>query len=343
MREWLDTHVELIGDEEMKLRRDCNALINEHQEVVQRIEEVQLAMEDAKGNEDLRAEYDDLKEEYDELVMVRKGLRLEVSDAKKAVEKARKARVGDEAGLDTKTNVILNEEGIVPEAFHSGQLNGVDCRKLMDNVVNIVRDIKEEARKVLVKNRERFGAELTLTDEALHEKMESFNRLLRVMDVVFATLRTPAPTSGEHVTAKESIGVFKELWCGMGISITVKAHVLFDHAVDQFMKEGGVADRGEDFIEKHHQKVGRIDHLFSRMNGRCFEQSQMAALKRMHLQDHPIIKEQIQKVNESSKRDFTVKNRETSEQRKKQARHQNRKETTQFQWYLDIKNKVNDS
>jgi hypothetical protein len=342
MMEWLDTHVELIGQEEMQLRRDCNAMICEHQAIVERMEEVKLAMEVAKGNVDLKEEYDELKEENDELVIHRKELRLMVLDAKKAVEKARKARVGDEEGLDTKVDLILNVEKIVPAAFHSGQLNGVDCRRLMDNVVNIVRAIKEEAKKTLVKNRDRFGS--ALTDEKLDEKMESFNRLLRVMDVVFATLRTPAPTSGEHVTAKESIGVFKELWCGLGISITVKAHILFDHAVDQFvMKEGGVADRGEDFIEKHHQKVGRIDHLFSRMNGRCFEQSQMAALTRMHLQDHPVIKQQIEKVNESSKRDFTVKNRETSDQRKKQARHQNRNDTTEFQWYLDIKNKLHDS
>ena len=365
MKAWLDTHVELIGDAEMAIRRNCMAVIKEHLEVTERLDIVcsakaiayhtklrlkgelkelkELNIVDSEKEEEAARNIihlENLRREYKELVKRKKELREKEKDLTKKVKDGKKERIGDEDGLDTIINkIVLMIARIAPQAFHGGSLNGVDCRRFLDNVVEIMNAIKEESIKRLEKSIEKFGATLTVAE--LDEKMESFYKLYRVMDVVFATLRTPAPTSDEIKRLEDTIKVFKELWIELDISITVKAHVLFDHGLEQIKKEGGIADRGEDFIEKHHQKVTRIDHLYSSLPTQCFEQAQMAAIKRMHLNDHPVIQQQIEKVNQKSRRNFTNDERSTAAERKKEIRDQNREDTTTSQWFNEILNKLN--
>ena len=59
------------------------------------------------------------------------------------------------------------------------------------------------------------------------------------MDVLISLLCTPAPTDIEIEEARRSVKNLKVLWLKIGLSQTPKAHILFDHAVDQFEKFGG--------------------------------------------------------------------------------------------------------
>ena len=66
---------------------------------------------------------------------------------------ATEARVGDKDGLDTIINEIMRRRAmIVPQAFHGGQLNGVHCRRLLNEVEDIMKDISKEATKRLKEN-----------------------------------------------------------------------------------------------------------------------------------------------------------------------------------------------
>ena len=67
--------------------------------------------------------------------------------------------------------------------------------------------------------------------------------LFEVMDVIFTLLRTPDPKEEEIKDTKDAIDVLEGLWFDMKLSITPKAHVLFEHALDQCINFGGIADK----------------------------------------------------------------------------------------------------
>jgi hypothetical protein len=231
--------------------------------------------------------------------------------------------------------------GIVPQAFHGGAFNGVDCRRFLNEVHDIMDAIRKESAERLRKNIEKHPEQVKITNNDLEEKIDTYTNLFNTMDAVFSLLRTPAPTALEKKQAEESIEVFKTLWLKLEISITVKAHILFDHAMDQLNKEGGIADRVEDFIEKHHQTIKRLDHLTGTMPSRCFKQQQTAQLQRLHAKNHPRIENQVKKVTEESRRKFKGERAETAEHRNKRARNDKRQETMNSEFFKDIINNKN--
>ena len=95
-----------------------------------------------------------------------------------------------------------------------------------------------------------------VTQKELDEKLVTFTSLFQAMDLVFYLLRQPAPTPKEVKDAEEAVYVLEQLWKNLELNITVKAHLLFEHGIEQFTSAvGGIADRVEDFIEKYHQKI----------------------------------------------------------------------------------------
>ena len=231
--------------------------------------------------------------------------------------------------------------GIVPQAFHGGALNGVDCKRFLNEVDDIMADIRKESAERLKKNIEKHPEQVKITSDDLEKKLDTYTKLFDTMDAVFYLLRKPAPTELERKQAEESIEVFKTLWLELEISITVKAHILFDHAMDHMNKEGGIADRVEDFIEKHHQTIKRLDHLTATMPSRCFKQQQTTQLGRLHTQSHPVIQNQVKKVTEESRRKFKGERGETAEHRNKRARNEKRQETMNSEFFKDILNNKN--
>jgi hypothetical protein len=231
--------------------------------------------------------------------------------------------------------------GIVPQAFHGGAFNGVDCRRFLNEVDDIMDAIRKESAERLRKNIEKHPEQVKITRKILEDKLDSYTKLFSTMDAVFSLLRTPAPTDLEKQQAKESIKVFETLWLELGISITVKAHILFDHAMDHLNKQGGIADRVEDFIEKHHQIIKRLDHLTGTISSKCFKQQQMTLLGRLHTKSHPVIQNQVNRILEESRRKFKGERGETAEHKKKRARNEKREETMNSEFFKDIINNKN--
>ena len=354
LREWLDRKVELMGEAEMILRKDCIKAIEEYAAVKERINDMKVDIQVQKHNRDrllaellqvggrtdekdlelvsLDSYIKELKDECDELEDERPELRVKEADLKKKVQKATEARVGNRDGLDTKINEIMRRRAkIVPQAFHGGQLNGVDCRRLLNEVEDVMSDIKDESRKRLQENIVKYQIEVT--QKELDDKIDEYTNLFQVMDLVFALLRTPAPTESEVKEAKEAISVLEILWYDLDISITVKAHVLFEHGFEHFSRSvGGIADRVEDFIEKYHQKIKRLDSLTNRMPKQCFRLQQLVQLRRLHQENHPKVQRQIEMVQNESKRNLK-RSELTAHDRKKQKRRQSRKDTQSNEIY----------
>ena len=347
MREWLDVKVEFIGEHEMMLRWACKEAVKEHAESNERLSEARNDRDKEKQNrqrllgellsgqrthekdlefERIEGRIEELTIEIEEIENDKPILKMNEANLKKKVKAATEARVGDKDGLDTIINEIMRRRAmIVPQAFHGGQLNGVHCRRLLNEVEDIMKDISKEATKRLKENIKKYN--VMVTQKELDGKFVTFTSLFQAMDLVFYLLRQPAPTPKEVKDAEEAVYVLEQLWKNLELNITVKAHLLFEHGIEQFTSAvGGIADRVEDFIEKYHQKIKRLDHLTNCMPDQCFKTQQLVQIRRLYQENHPEIQRQIAIVNERSKRNLSSTGL-SAEQRNKHKRRKTRGET----------------
>ena len=49
---------------------------------------------------------------------------------------------------------------------------------------------------------------------------------------------------------RRRISIMKTQWLAMGLSITPKAHLIFEHVADDQMRFGGIGDKIEDPLKK---------------------------------------------------------------------------------------------
>ena len=77
-----------------------------------------------------------------------------------------------------------------------------------------------------------------------------------MFDGLFSLLReTPDTITPEKIeTAERFLEKAMQAWRSISISITVKAHVLEDHCIDQMRFFQGIGDYAEDFVEREHQE-----------------------------------------------------------------------------------------
>ena len=282
----------------------------------------------------------DCKEELIELKNQKKTKRSDLTKLNDKLKIHRKKRLGDKDGLDTYIDQVLGDVAkIYPQAFHSGEMNGVCCKRFLNNIEEIMIQVRTKSLERLAQEDEDDNDETQrkrCSVEKLTKMVDEYTTLFQVMDIVFATLRIPAPTDEEVQEAKEAIFVLETLWRNLSLVITPKAHVLFEHTVEQFENFGGIADKVEDFVEKAHQEGKRLEHLTSRMPKQCYRQMQLVQIQRMWIQNHPKIQERIKKVHTSCKRSFQCDREETHEVRKKRLRLASRVDTKQKAFYVDL-------
>ena len=87
----------------------------------------------------------------------------------------------------------------------------------------------------------------------LTEVIDKFQCLFEITDVVFSHLRILDPTEEEMDSTEKAINEMKRIWKDMEIYFTPKAHILFEHMIDQIQFFEGIADVVGDFIECLHQ------------------------------------------------------------------------------------------
>ena len=215
----------------------------------------------------------------------------------------RKKRLGRTDGLDSLIDDLLKKEAnIYREAYHGGEMNGVCVRRfleqssfLMDKMTELVCE-----RRNINNGRRRYDNRCT--SEELKETLNTYNDLFRVMDLVFSLLRIPAPTKYDIKNAKKAVAKLEEIWRGLNISETPKAHILFKHTVLQYELFGGIADKVEDFVEKSHQVGKRLEYLTSRLPSGDYQRKQHIHFQRMWMHQDPRVEQQILNVHTSRKR-----------------------------------------
>lgn len=239
-----------------------------------------------------------------------------LSEVHKEMKKLRKVcsdmcakRNKDKNGMGALVEAILKEvANATPEAYHGGDLNGVCCRRLLNNIDEIMRSVhvlcKRRRLEAIDAMQEAGEEDTTCSEEELTEKIRTYTNLFLVMDNVFVLTRIIAPTEDEIDEAERAIKALEIMWKMLRLSVTVKAHILFEHTIF-FMRtvEGGIADKGEDFIEKAHQDGCKLEHMTMRMGG-PWEEKQRTQLSRQWVSSEPGVQSQIDKINNASIRTF---------------------------------------
>ena len=100
-------------------------------------------MIEIKTSEDAREIYDSYVIDIKELTKKKKNCNQELRKLKLDFKKEQQKRSNDSNGLEYLLHEILEDFHIQKQHFHGGAMNGVCCRRLLDNVDSIFVRIKE--------------------------------------------------------------------------------------------------------------------------------------------------------------------------------------------------------
>ena len=176
-------------------------------------------------------------------------------------------------------------------------MNGVCCRRLLDNIDQIFENINEIITDKLKEQRKKDEDIEYITLVCM-----KFHDIFEVVDLVFFRLRTLSPSVEEIEKTKKAISVLKDLWNDLELLKGPKLHILFDHTIEQVELFGGIADLVEDFVEKYHQIGKKLDYLVARMNAQSFRQQELVKIRRQWLASNPLVHNRIDQVTQMRKR-----------------------------------------
>ena len=195
----------------------------------------------------------------------------------------------------------MEESNIKKQHFHGGSMNGVCCRRLLDETDVIVEKIQLLV-KDKVSKRKRDDNKKCVPLSELTKVLGTFKSLFECIDLVFCKLRILDPTVEEIEEIKIAIKGLEQVWTELDLSITPKMHILLKHTVDQVEWFGGIADKVEDFVEKSHQFGNKLNYLVARMKSQCFRQQELVKIRRQWLTSNPSVSKRIATVHKSNKR-----------------------------------------
>ena len=133
-------------------------------------------------------------------------------------------------------------------------MNGICCRRLLENVDSIFSEVKDAMLECLEKRSEITSKQV----EILTSVLNNFMKLFEVQqDLVFSKLRILDPMSEEIEGVEKGIQMLEKLWKKLDVNIIPKCHLLFDHVIDQVQEYNGIAD----LVEHAHEAGKTLDHL----------------------------------------------------------------------------------
>jgi hypothetical protein len=245
----------------------------------------------------------------------RKKLRESISVLSKYCKEARKKRKLREDGIENKVDNILKPFQIQPAAYHGGDFIGNDCLRYMANAEEIFKNLQTSCETMRQVSKR-------CTEHELSKKLGEYFKVIKTMDVTFKELRDPAPVEEGISNLEKIIKVLEIYWRNAGLSITVKAHILFEHAMPQVRRLDGIADLVEDFVEKAHQEGKGYEEMTKRMSA-GFQAQEEVQIKRQWAASDPEVqttKEDVTKgARRKRKRASTISEAEAQRKQKRAA------------------------
>ena len=143
-----------------------------------------------------------------------------------------------------------------------------------------------------------------ITIAACKSKLQKYEEVFELLDATFACLRIIDPTEDEFCLAQQLVDRVKAAWDDLELSVTPKAHILFEHVVPLSRKFGGLGDKVEEFIEEMHQQQKRQTQLVSRMSA-GFEAQMRTTHRNLWMNNHPLVERELANVNTFKKRNVS--------------------------------------
>ena len=96
-----------------------------------------------------------------------------------------------------------------------------------------------------------------VTDENSEQVWITHAKILRQLYVAFSCLWQVDRTCERIIEAGSSVAASMKTWRKIGLSVTPKAHIFEDHAIESMQAINGLGVTTEDFIELSHQYGAR--------------------------------------------------------------------------------------
>ena len=135
-----------------------------------------------------------------------------------------------------------------------GELNGVNCRRLMKHYVDIINDINE----ILIET-----SKCEVSDVDISKATNKYNNLLIEIDGANRCIWTLS--SDDILIDKTRIHIKNTmmLWRELKLLVNPLAHLLEDHILTQMNSiYGGITNKIEDHIERRHQVSKRFEKRY---------------------------------------------------------------------------------
>ena len=155
-------------------------------------------------------------------------------------------------GLETKMLKVLEGFDVQLASYHGGTFNGTDIKKIMNNA----KYIFDSFAKLLTRGK-RIGCKLN--DNQIVDKCNKYEHLFLLWDGAFSAARTNNPQKKDIDEFTYFINAAFECHKRIGCSITPKVHLMKAHCAWQMANlEGGLGDKGEDWVEQKHQDMAKL-------------------------------------------------------------------------------------
>lgn len=180
------------------------------------------------------------------------------------VKKLFMTRFNKSQSLDTVLEVIISTFGVVIQAFHGGSMQGNACKRLVEQIDDVMERLIPLCSECLNERRQIAFAN-AISNEEMVTQLGKYRDLFIVLDESYSLLRTVAPTEEELQRTEQVIKIEEKLWNEFDLSITPKVHMKFKHSAQQQRLWDGFGDKSDDTIEVFHQQQNEVAYLTKRM------------------------------------------------------------------------------
>jgi hypothetical protein len=227
-------------------------------------------------------------------------LRKQIAESKvKAKEKERQHGGGQTKQIRRKIEDILKTYKIDRGAHHGGDLVGGACRLLMKHASLIFDDIKYLLLTINECDR-------AAPNHEIEEQCGIYTEALGQFDALLALLRIPngKVTEADIVNARKHAKKAMESWRKLGLSVTMKAHLLEDHVIAMMARLNGIGDFMEDFIEQTHQFGDADERRSNGLRNRTLAANSHS--KWEHVKNNPLVAMETAAVTKGTKRPLKI-------------------------------------
>jgi len=192
------------------------------------------------------------------LVKARDKLVKEKTDTYKKLDEKIKARRKDDKGWYIPMDQIYRDHGCKREDYHKRQFSGKPLKQIKKEATAIFAD----AKKLLRKHKDP-SVDDTVIDKLCDNIIDLLTKSYELFQILIEHERKEEDVDKAKVMVKEYMAKWRE----MMPTVPPKAHIMEDHAVEQFQRhfENGLYLVIEQFVEQNHQNGRRLDDQCKRV------------------------------------------------------------------------------